>query len=205
MLPYENYVVDGQARNMWGTKRSPKNIRPHHFDGGTEIQLKTALSMELEGEVKENILNVKVYLTNTNGGHWVPTGETMRSVLLLMHVTDSGGRALDMIRGSKLPTWIGGEDPEIGNYAGAAGSVFARVLQDSMGNLNVPFWKATSIAFDTRIRPKKTTVIEFSYKLNDPGDEPTAEAKLIYRPIPSELAKTKNWKTKDIMITSRVW
>ena len=37
------------------------------------------------------------------------------------------------------------------------------------------------------------------------GDEPTAEAKLIYRPAPSELAKTKNWKTKDIMITSRVW
>jgi hypothetical protein len=205
MLPYDNYVVDGQARNMWGTKRSPKNIRPHHFDGGTEIQLKTALSMELEGEVKENILEVKVYLTNTNGGHWVPTGETMRSVILLMHVTDSEGRPLDMIRGSRLPEWIGGEDPEIGNYAGSAGSVFARVLQDSMGNLNVPFWKATSIAFDTRIRPKKTMMLEFIYKLDDPGDEPTAGAKLIYRPVHSELANTKNWKTKDIMITSRVW
>jgi hypothetical protein len=205
MLPYDNYVVDGQARNMWGTKRSPKNIRPHHFDGGTETQLKTALSMEVEGEVKENVLEVKVYLTNTNGGHWVPTGEAMRSVLLLMHVTDSEGTPLEMIRGNRLPAWIGGEDPEAGNYAGAAGSVFARVLQDSKGNLNVPFWKATSIAFDTRIRPKKTTVIEFSYKLNDPDDEPTAAAKLIYRPVHSELAKTKNWETKDIMITSRVW
>lgn len=36
MLPYDNYVVDGNARNMWGTYRSPNNIRPHHFDGGTE-------------------------------------------------------------------------------------------------------------------------------------------------------------------------
>lgn len=74
-----------------------------------------------------------------------------------------------------------------------------------MGNLNVPFWKATSIAFDTRIRPKKTMMLEFIYKLDDPGDEPTAGAKLIYRPVHSELANTKNWKTKDIMITSRVW
>ena len=52
MLPYDNYVVDGNARNMWGTYRSPNNIRPHHFDGGTETQLKTALSLELEGETE---------------------------------------------------------------------------------------------------------------------------------------------------------
>jgi len=110
-----------------------------------------------------------------------------------------------MHRGDRLAEWIGGADLETGKYAGAAGSVFARVLQDSKGNLNVPFWKASSVAFDTRIRPKQTTVIAFSYKLDDLDDEPTAAAKLIYRPVHSELAKTKSWETKDILITSRVW
>lgn len=66
MLPYDNYVVDGMARNMWGTHRSPKNIRPHHS--------------------------------------WTGTGKV-----------------------------------EDGNYAGQAGAVFARVLGDDEGNLNVPF------------------------------------------------------------------
>ena len=135
----------------------------------------------------------------------MPTGETMRSVLLLLNVTDSEGRPLEQTRGERLPAWIGGEAPGLGKYAGAAGSVFARVLQDSRGNLNVPFWNATSIAFDTRIRPKETTVVKFSYKLKDPDDEPSAEARLIYRPVHSELANSKTWNTKDIMITSRVW
>ena len=94
MLPYDNYVIDGHARDMWGTYRSPKNIRPHHFDGGTETQLKTALSLELEGETSGDRLTVNAYITNTNGGHWVPTGETMRSVMLLLKVTDSNGNPL---------------------------------------------------------------------------------------------------------------
>ncbi len=53
MLPYDNYVVDGAARDMWGTNRSPQNIRPHHFDGGTATQLKTALAMEVERRLNE--------------------------------------------------------------------------------------------------------------------------------------------------------
>ena len=54
--------------------------------------MKTALSLELEGEIVGNKLAVKAYITNTNGGHWVPTGETMRSVMLLVRVLDSNGK-----------------------------------------------------------------------------------------------------------------
>jgi hypothetical protein len=97
MLPYDNYVIDGHARDMWGTYRDPKNIRPHHFDGGTATQLQTALSMEIEGQVENKILTVSVFITNTNGGHWVPTGETMRSVLLLLDVRDESGKPLRLM------------------------------------------------------------------------------------------------------------
>jgi hypothetical protein len=205
MLPYDNYVVDGMARNMWGTYRSPKNIRPHHFDGGTETQLKTALSLELEGEIVGNKLTVKAYITNTNGGHWVPTGETMRSVMLLVRVLDSNGKPLKMNTGNRLPPWTGTGKVEDGNYAGQAGAVFARVLGDDEGNLNVPFWKATRIVSDTRIRSKTTETLEYEFTLEDPEDEPTAEASLIYRPVVRSLAGVKNWNTRDILITSAVW
>ncbi len=205
MLPYDNYVVDGSARNMWGTRRSPRNIRPHHFDGGTKIQLKTALSMELEGEITDNLLTLKVYITNTNGGHWVPTGETMRSVMLVLQATDSKGAPLKMVQGDRLPEWTGKGKPETGNYAGLPGTIFARVLKDDRENINVPFWRATGIAFDTRIRPKKTVTLEYQFTLDDPEDEPTAEAKLVYRPVIKSLARIKNWPVEDILITSSAW
>jgi hypothetical protein len=205
MLPYDNYVIDGHARDMWGTYRSPKDIRPHHFDGGTETQLKTALSLELEGETDGNRLVVNAYITNTNGGHWVPTGETMRSVMLLLKVTDSSGKPLKLKTGSRLPDWAGKGSVETGNYAGLAGAAFARVLGDDQGNLHVPFWQATRVVSDTRIRPKKSVELRFEYELEDPEDEPTAEASLIYRPVIRPWARIKNWQADDILITSSVW
>jgi len=205
MLPYDNYVVDGNARNTWGTQRSPKKIRPHHFDGGTATQLKTALALEVAGETVDNTLTVHVYITNTNGGHWVPTGETMRSVMLLLNATDSNGKPLKMIKGSRLPDWAGKGEMEKGNYADLPGTVFARVLGDDDGNLNVPFWKATRVVSDTRIRPKKSVELKFKFAIENPEDEPTAEASLIYRPVIRPLATIKNWDAKDILITSSVW
>ena len=79
------------------------------------------------------------------------------------------------------------------------------VLGDDEGNLNVPFWKATRIVSDTRIRPKKTVTFKFEFLIEDPDDEPTAEASLIYRPAFRSLAKEKSWDVEDILITSSVW
>ena len=205
MLPYDNYVVEGMARNMWATYRSPKNIRPHHFDGGTETQLKTALSMEIEGQVEEGMLRVDVFITNTNGGHWVPTGETMRSVMLLLRAFDSDNRPLKMVKGSLLPKWTGTGEAEDGNFAGLPGAVFARVLKDKNGEIQVPFWRADGIASDTRIRPKETRKLTFEFAMDDPNDEPSVKAELIYRPVIRPWAKKKNWPVNDILITSKVW
>jgi hypothetical protein len=205
MLPYYHYVVDGMARNMWGTYRSPETIHPHLFEGGTETQLKTALAMELEGEVTQGRLDITVYITNTNGGHWVPTGETMRSVMLLLRATDSKGRPLKMTKGNTLPDWTGKGKPEDGNYSGLPGAVFARVLRDEKGNLNVPFWRASGIAVDSRIRPKTTVTLKFEFALNDPHDEPSAQAELVYRPVIRPWAVEKQWAAKDIPITNKVW
>jgi hypothetical protein len=129
----------------------------------------------------------------------------MRSVMLLLKVFDSNGKPLKMTAGNRLPSWTGTGKVEDGNYAGQAGAVFARVLGDDEGNLNVPFWKATRIVSDTRIRSKTTETLEYEFILEDPEDEPTDEASLIYRPVVRSLAVIKNWNARDILITSTVW
>ena len=76
---------------------------------------------------------------------------------------------------------------------------------DDRGNLNVPFWQATRIVSDTRIRPKKSVALKFEFALRDPEDEPTAQADLIYRPAMRPLVAKKRWLAEDILITSKVW
>jgi hypothetical protein len=205
MLPYDNYVIDGHARNMWGTKRDPQNIRPHHFDGGTKTQLATALSMELEGRVKEGILEIDVFITNTNGGHWIPTGDPMRNVMLVLSATDSDGKSLKKTKGEELPGWAGIGKIDDGNYAGLPGKMFAKVLKDTDGNINVPFWRADSVESDTRIRPKSTVKLTYQFKIENEDDEPMVEAKLIYRPFIKSLAKIKKWENTDITIAESAW
>jgi hypothetical protein len=120
-------------------------------------------------------------------------------------VVDSNGNPLKMVKGERLPEWTGKGEVEAGNYAGLPGSVFARVLEDDKGHLNVPFWRATSIASDTRIRPKSTVTLRYEFLLENPEDEPSAEARLIYRPVIRPWVKNKHWLAEDILITSRVW
>ncbi|MBL0715203.1 MAG: hypothetical protein JJV98_16060, partial [Desulfosarcina sp.] len=61
------------------------------------------------------------------------------------------------------------------------------------------------IAADTRIRPKKTVTLTYQFRLTDPEDEPSAEARLIYRPVHRSLAAAKKWQVDDIPITSVAW
>jgi hypothetical protein len=135
----------------------------------------------------------------------VPTGEPMRSVLLLVEARDSEDKPLTFIRGSRVPEWVGQGRQEDGDFGGLPGALFAKVLADEEGNLNVPFWQASRVASDTRIRPKKTETLEFVFALVDPGDEPSAEASLIYRPVPRPLAKAKKWQVEDITIATKAW
>lgn len=129
----------------------------------------------------------------------------MREILLLVSATDSNGSQLQQVGGEKLPSWAGVGKESEGNYAGLPGTIFSKVLTDDKGNLNVPFWQATAVAKDTRIRPKTTKTLKFHFKLKNPQDEPSASASLIYRPFPRDLIKTKKWDSKDTKIASSAW
>lgn len=205
MLPYDEYLVDGRVREAMGTKRDPAAIHPHQFDGTTPTQVKSALALEIEAAVQDSTVAVKIHITNVAGGHWVPTGETMRSIMLLVSGTDSKGAPLNMISGETLPGWAGQGPVEEGNYGGLPGAMFAKVMRGDGNTLNVPFWKAVAVDSDTRIKPKTTVTKEFLFSLTDPNDEPSIEARLVYRPATKKLADTKGWKDIDITMTSSVW
>lgn len=129
----------------------------------------------------------------------------MRNVMLILSAKDSHGKPLTKIKGDELPSWAGVGKIEDGNYAGLPGKIFAKVLKDSQGNINVPFWKADAVLQDTRIRPKSTVKLTYQFKIETPDDEPMAEAKLIYRPFMKSLAKIKKWENNDILITETAW
>ena len=129
----------------------------------------------------------------------------MRSILLRLDVRDESGKLLKMMEGGRLPAWAGTDDTGRKGAAGQAGAVFARVLRDAEGNLNVPFWRAVAVASDTRIRPKSTVTLTYRFKVDNPDDEPTATAELVYRPAHKALTASKKWDAPDIPITSVVW
>ncbi|MBU2648990.1 hypothetical protein KKI24_30060, partial [bacterium] len=205
MLPFDNHIVNGHVQQMWGAYRDSQTIHPHQFDGGTQTQLKTAVSLEVKGRIEKNRFVVTIFVTNTSGGHWIPTGETMRSLMLIVDARDDKEQPLKMIEGNRLPEWTGKGDPDQGNYADLPGVVFAKVLQDEQGHLNVPFWKATGIAIDNRIRPKTTVTYQWRFALDHPDSEPAVIASLVYRPVFKELAGSKKWMVTDIPVTEAAW
>jgi hypothetical protein len=205
MLPYDEFIVDGQARAALGVRRDPATINPHQFDGTTPTQLENSLALEIEGDVQDSSLKIKIHVTNVSAGHRVPTGETMRSVMLVVNGTDSKGIPLALENGETLPDWAGLGSPEEGNYGGLPGAMFARVLRGQDNQLNVPFWQAMAVDSDTRIKPKTTIVKEFEFSLRDPDDEPSVEARLVFRPAVKSLADVKGWENIDTIITSGVW
>ncbi len=205
MLPYDSFIVNGHAKMMWGSFRQSQSIHPHQFDGGTETQLKTAVTMEIDGEIKGNILTITVFITNTSGGHWIPTGEPMRRIILLLKATDENEKPMIPISGSRLPDIIGKGDPAKEFYAGLPGVLFAKILKDSEGNMDVPFWQADAVDSDNRIRPKTTVSLKWQFRLQHPDEEPSIKALLIYRSASKKLAKTKKWRIEDIVMKETAW
>lgn len=157
--------------------------------------------MRLDAYYEVDEVVVEVEITNVNTGHWLPTGFSMRNMILVVLAVDSAGRRLQQTGGSKIPEWGGLGDPDEGNYAGLPGKGYAKVTKDSQGNQNVPIWQAVRIASDNRIKPKETDVT--TYRFKKPKGEVTIEAKLIYRPVFKRVADQKKWALKDVVMEEK--
>ncbi len=100
---------ESNANIVYGFLRTPEQIRQHSFRdpvGGSPRLIDNAISLGLGAAITGAELTVTVKLTNKTAGHAIPTGEPMRSLLLLVRA-DACGKTMAPSSGMTLDDWGG--------------------------------------------------------------------------------------------------
>jgi hypothetical protein len=144
--------------------RPAGDVRSHAILGTTAEYLEDALSLSLELVEQSTELVARVTVINDRTGHHVPTGVTIRNVLLLVDAWRDADQTPLAHTGSQLLHDLAGVgDPAQGYFAGLPGKLFGKVNQDADGNGPVFFTDATAINFDSRIPALASDLSEYSF------------------------------------------
>lgn len=295
---------------VFGFGRPPEDIRSHVFRGplmGTPRFIDSAVALTVSAAPDAGTLGVQVTIQNVGAGHAIPTGEPMRSLVLLvraegcgepfapaggMTVFDVGGSlatgiaAVDAAIAGAVIDWPSGAaaasigdvvrvvrptgafddyagigffaDPSLPasdkgleiqtpvgeativaidasamtldaslpiqpgdrlfvgdaaawppsdgapsrNLAGSAGYAFARVMVDPGGARLSPHYRAVDIASDNRIPPASMATTTHVFTPEPGCSSATVSAALLYRPVPTHLARERGWAAQDHVIAS---
>ncbi|MFN0152443.1 MAG: T9SS type A sorting domain-containing protein [bacterium] len=175
-------------------ERDPATIRSHRIEGTTAAYLENAVDLTVAAEVVDDSLVVRVSVTNSLTGHHVPTGVTIRNMILLVDAWREEGSSPLTFTGDQTIHALGGVgDPAQGYYAGLPGKLYAKVSQDANGNGPVFFTDAASIQFDNRIPALATDETRFTFDVPVSGGTLHARARLIYRRSFRALVDAKQW------------
>ncbi len=139
---------------------------------------------------------VRVDIVNDNTGHHVPTGAPQRHLILTVQASDKDGNLLPMTAGPVLPEWTG-------DYAGQAGTAYAKVLRDEWSG-EIPsaaYWRDVTLVYDNRIAAFETATTSYEFELSADGPM-TVEVALWYRRSFQELAELKGWDDPDILMAN---
>lgn len=134
-----------------------------------EERLKAAATLEVEvPEIVESgsSADVKVTITNSGAGHYLPTGLTEVRQMWLEVVAVSGD----------------GAEEQIGKHE------FGSILKDAEGNSPVELWEAVAFESDDRIPPKESVTDTFAFTMPESG-EAQIKATLYYRSCSEEFAE----------------
>ncbi|MDZ4064682.1 MAG: hypothetical protein U1E22_08465, partial [Coriobacteriia bacterium] len=147
-----------------------------------EERLKAAATLEMElPEIfaPGTAQPVKVTITNSGAGHYLPTGLTeIRRMLLEVVATDSGGM-----------------ENVIGTHE------FGSVLKDEKGNAPVEMWEAVAFASDDRIPPRESVSDAFDVQMPEDGII-TVTARLTYRSCSEEMAQAAGVEIPTTLMAS---
>ena len=164
--------------------RDPSQVRSHTFEGTTADMLRRAAKLRLASVVDGQTLTVTAAVSNVGAGHDLPTGVTLRNLILVIDATDRTGARLSQLTGSaggpRVPDWGGVGDPAGGAFAGLSGRGYARVLVDQFLVENVLFTEAVN-AFDNRIAAGATDTSQYVFTL------------------------PRNWRKRDIRVQARLY
>lgn len=174
--------------------RDAETLRGHDVRGTTPEYLQNAADMDLSVSQVGTTLTVEVDVENSMTGHSIPTGVTVRNVILLVEATrDSDGAALTYTGSQVLHDLAGVGSPDQGYYAGLPGKLFGKHNFDATGVGPVFYTEATGILFDTRIPALATDSTTYTFDV-PPGTGPVSvRARLIYRRAYTFLTDAKAW------------
>ena len=170
------------------------HVYTHHFVGGNAVvtgvigsevhqrmaeeRLKSAATLELEIEKKDNEAGITVKVTNIGAGHKLPTGLTeAREAWIEILAKDAAGKEI---------FHTGGLDSE--GEVDHDAVMYHAVLADASGKPTIKVWEAESLLSDNRILPKETRVEKYNFAIPEDVMGPiTVEAKLNYRSASQKL------------------
>lgn len=188
----------GQACSMQfpPIKRPKGDVRSHAFPGTTPEFLENAVSMTMKAVKNDTSIEVDVTIDNDQTGHHVPTGVTIRNMILLVEAWRAqDGKQLEHT-GKQVVHELGGVgDPAQGYFAGLPGKLYAKVNGDAQGKGPTFFTDATSILWDNRLPPLGKDSTHYSFVVPSEGGELHVRARLIYRRSWRALVDAKKWAT----------
>jgi hypothetical protein len=196
----------------------PSKVRSHVFYGSNDSTfLARAVEMTLTAQNLRNKLSVEIQVKNKGAGHFLPTGQPMRNLILLVKAIDANSQELTYNSENRVPIWGGRGEIADGNWEGLPGKGFAKVLFEHYSPYN-PFkvgtkwqhiypasqWRNIKIKFDTRIPPLQTDISAYSFDTKNASFPIKITATLIYRKTFKNWANMKKWKLKDIVIAQDI-
>ncbi|MGE4618616.1 MAG: hypothetical protein AAEJ04_02265 [Planctomycetota bacterium] len=173
--------------------RDPSTVHGHDIQGTSATYLENAVSLAMSSQQTGSELTVEVAITNDQTGHSVPTGVTIRNMVLRIEALDSNGTPLPQVGGETIHELAGVGDPALGNFAGLPGKLFAKINQSASGEPGVLFTEAISIVLDNRIAPLATDTTSVSFDVTGLNEDINVSARLIYRRAPKPMVDAKNW------------
>jgi cytochrome c554/c'-like protein len=180
------------APGRGGIERDPRTLASHRMPGADLAMLRSCLRVSVELSRDKEELKAQVEVVAVNVGHRVPTGFIDRQLILVIEPLAAKGAALRPGNGPKLPE-------AASDFAGLAGRLFARQIEDDKGH-PVPFWRPNRATADTRLQPEVADRSSWRF----PAAEVTeVRVRLIYRRFHKSVADAKRWPDNEIAVVDK--
>jgi hypothetical protein len=189
--------AETEACNAISLPRPAGSLRSHTIRGTTAEYLENAVELDLVAQLVDDTVEVEASITNSLTGHHVPTGVTVRNMILLIEAWREEDDLSLTHTGVQTVHDLGGiGDPAQGYYAGLPGKYFSKLNHDATLNGPTFFTDATGIIFDNRIAALATDVSNYTFDAPAGGGTVRVRARLIYRRAFRFLVDAKQW-TED--------
>jgi hypothetical protein len=176
--------------------RDPETIRSHRIEGTTAQFLENAVELSVESTRDATGIDVQVTIDNTLTGHHVPTGVTVRNMILLVEAERTADGAALVSLGTQVVHNLGGVgDPAQGYYAGLPGKFYAKHNHNRQGVGPTFFTDATGIVFDNRIPALASDQTQYRFAAPAGTGEVRVRARLVYRRAFRFVVDAKQWTT----------